>query len=188
MVHSVPMLSFLVPFKEGELGYPQEVELALGDNIQLACALKSQSAERCKSSVLLVGDDKYNVALFSTCRSKYLIKLALAEELAEGAVGSVLDPADISKTLYADALDIFGQLVDLFSCESGSAALCGDAANSAAVCDSGGKYSEAAVLNNIGRLSPCRNVYRAYRNQSAREPRYISFWAVAQGYLCQVSR
>ena len=90
--------------------------------------------------------------LFSACRSKYLIKLALAEELAERAVGSVLDPTDISKALYADALDIFSQLVDLFSCESGSAVLCGDAANSAAVCDSGGKYSEAAVLNNIGKV------------------------------------
>ena len=45
MMNSVPMLCFLVPLEEGELCYPEEVELSLGDNVKLLCNLETKCAQ-----------------------------------------------------------------------------------------------------------------------------------------------
>ena len=116
MVHSIPVLCFFVPFKERELCDPEEVELALGDNIELLCNFKTECAEERENNVVLVGCDKNYIALFCACCFDDSIKLAVLEELAKRAVRSIVVPTDISKTLCADALCVFNELVYFSSC------------------------------------------------------------------------
>ena len=123
-MHSVPVLCFFVPFKERELCDPEEVELALGDNVELLCNLKTECAEERENNVVLVCCDEDYIALFCARCFEDSVKLAVLEELAERAVRSIVVPADISKTLCTDALCVFDELVYFFSCKSCCCVLC----------------------------------------------------------------
>ena len=95
-------------------------------------------------------NDEGDVALLAAESLEDSLKLALAHELCEGAVRSVVYPPYVSETLRADAAYEFGLLVDLLSGELCSGALCNDTADGAAVCNSVLEYGESAVLYDIG--------------------------------------
>ena len=152
VVHSQPFAAFLVVLEEGEFCDPQEVP-ALGDNVQLLCKLQSQCAENRESYLVLVSNDKCNVALFAAESLEDSFKLALSHELAERAVGSVVNPSYISQTLCAYSTNKLCLLVDLFSCQLVSCALSNDTTYRAAVCDCVCEYAEAAALYDIRDVS-----------------------------------
>ena len=149
VVHSEPLAGFLVVLEERELHDPQEVP-ALRDNVELLCDLETECAEHGERYLVLICNDEGNVALLAAESPEDSLKLALAHELCEGAVRSVVYPSYVSETLRADSAYEFGLLVDLLAGELRSGALCNDTADGAAVCNSVLEYGESAVLYDIG--------------------------------------
>ena len=132
-MHSIPVLCLLVPLEEGELGDPEEIELALGDHIKLARNDLTECTECGKNNLILVCADKHYVALFKANGCIDRLKLLGCHELCKGAVGCLVCPTNVGKTLCADSLCMLCKLVDLFSCKSRSAVLCNYSTNTAAI-------------------------------------------------------
>ena len=149
MVHRHPLAGLLVLLKERELRDPEEVEFALRDELELAGKVISERAEHRQRHGILVGDNQHDIALLRACLFADCSELALFEELAEGAGGLCINPADVCKTLCADALDHLDQLVDLLAGERLGSVLRGDAADRAAVSERICKDRELRSLHSL---------------------------------------
>ena len=148
MVHCDPLAGLLVLFKERKINDPKEFEL-VGNDAKTLCHSKSECSEGREHNAVFVGDNQNYVALL---RAEFFVnrgKLVLGHELFERSV-RLVNPSYISQTLCADALGVFGQLVDFFSCIYSGGVLGNDRPYRTAVFDRTGKHRKSAVLDQIG--------------------------------------
>ena len=142
------MLGVFVPFEEGELCDPQEVELSFRDQIQFLCSFQTECAQNRECYLIFIGNNEYHVTLFAAQVCQDFIQLAVRQELCERAVRLFIMPADKCQTLCTDALCLFGELVNFFSGEDRSGVFRHDCPNAATCFQSRAEYHEVNILYN----------------------------------------
>ena len=152
VVHCVPVLGVLVPFEERELGDPQEVELALRNQIQLLCHFQTECSQYRQGHLVLICHNENHVALGTVQTGQDLVQLALRQELCERAGRLLIVPANECQSLCTDALCLFGQLVDFLSCQHGSCIFCHDCPNAAAGFQCRTEYHKVYVLDCVRQI------------------------------------
>ena len=149
VVHRDPGPGLLVLFKERELDDPDK-RPAFGDDIQPLGAGGPQGTKDRQGDAVLIGDDQRDVPLLAAEAGEDGGELLFREELRKRAAGLLVHPADKGEAFGADALRLFGQLVDLLAGVGGGAALEGDAADRTAVCDGPREDAEGGIFDQVG--------------------------------------
>ena len=152
VMHRNKAILLLAPFELRELGDPQQIILAFGDQPELVRYLETQSTERLPNDRIFIRDDEQHIALFKARRSGDRFDFFFGEELGDRGLQSVFFPVHPRKTLGAIGLDKLAERVDFLAGELLGCALCNDAAHAAAVFDRILEHGESAIPDRFGQI------------------------------------
>ena len=115
MVHGVVALLLGVPLHQREVRDPEEVELALVDQVQPLAHEQPQIAQRLGHDLRAVGDEHHEVAGF--CREPLgnRLDLAVLEELCDRRFEAGVGHLDPGQSLCAEDLCLVREVVHLFA-------------------------------------------------------------------------
>ncbi len=148
MMGSDPLAEIVVPLEEGHFHDPEQVVLALGNNVEL---LRHGRAECSKGgenfAVDGVSNDQDEVARLSLSGSSHGLHCVLGDELIKGrGDGAVVSDADPGKALGANALGLLGQFLHALLGDGSISALGRDGADTAASLNGALEDAEAAAF------------------------------------------